>query len=41
METITIYSENHMKHIHELCGQYADFLNFKAGGTYIDYASQA
>jgi hypothetical protein len=32
-EIIAVYSENHMKLINTLCGQNADLLNVKAGGT--------
>jgi hypothetical protein len=31
---ITVYSENHMKPMNTLCGQKAELLNVKAGGTY-------
>jgi hypothetical protein len=33
-ETMAVYSENHTKYINTLCGQNAEFLNIKAGGTY-------
>jgi hypothetical protein len=33
-ETAAVYCENHMEHINTLCGQNADLLNIKAGGTY-------
>jgi hypothetical protein len=36
MEIITVYSENHKEtHKYTLCGQTAEFLIIKAGGTYI------
>jgi hypothetical protein len=31
---IAVYSENHTKPINTLCGQSAELLNVKAGGTY-------
>jgi hypothetical protein len=31
---ITVYSENHMKHINIPCGQNAQFSNAKAGGIF-------
>jgi hypothetical protein len=33
-EIIPVYSENHMKPINTLCGQNAELLNVKVGGTY-------
>jgi hypothetical protein len=33
-EIIIVYSENHTKHINTLCGQNAEVLNVKVGGTY-------
>jgi hypothetical protein len=33
-EIITVYSENHMKPMNLLCGQNAELLIVKAGGTY-------
>jgi hypothetical protein len=33
-EIIASYSENHTKHLNTLCGQYAELLIIKAGGTY-------
>jgi hypothetical protein len=33
-EIIAVYSEYHMKHINTFCGQNAEFLIIKAGGTY-------
>jgi hypothetical protein len=32
-ETISVYSENHTKHINTLSGQNAELLIAKAGGT--------
>jgi hypothetical protein len=32
-EITAVYSENHMKHINTLCGQNAELLIIKAGGT--------
>jgi hypothetical protein len=34
MEIILLYCENHMEHIHTLCGRTAEFLHVKVGGTY-------
>jgi hypothetical protein len=34
-EIIVVYSENHMKPINTLCGQNAELLIVKAGGTRI------
>jgi hypothetical protein len=31
---IVVYSENHTKHINTLCGQNAELLKVKAGGSY-------
>jgi hypothetical protein len=31
---ITVYSEDHMKTMNPLCGQNAELLNGKTGGTY-------
>jgi hypothetical protein len=36
-EIITVYSENHTKHINTLCGQNAKLQTAKAGGTYTHY----
>ena len=36
-EIIAICSQIHTKHINELCGQNAEFLPFKASGTYSNY----
>jgi hypothetical protein len=33
-EIIAVYSENHIKPTNRLCGQNAELLNVKAGGTY-------
>jgi translation initiation factor IF-1 len=33
-ETVTVYCENHTKHTNTLCGENAEFLCVKAGGTY-------
>jgi hypothetical protein len=33
-EIIPVYCENHTEHINRLCGQNAEFLYVKAGGTY-------
>jgi hypothetical protein len=33
-ETVAVYCESHTKHINTLCGQNAELLNVKAGGTY-------
>jgi hypothetical protein len=33
-EVIAVYGENHMKPINTLCGQKAELLFVKAGGTY-------
>jgi hypothetical protein len=33
-EIIAVYCENHTEHINTLCGQNAEFLNFKAIGRY-------
>jgi hypothetical protein len=33
-ETVAVYCENHMEHINALCGQNAELLDIKAGGTY-------
>jgi hypothetical protein len=33
-ETVAVYCENHTEHINTLCGQNAEFLDVKAGGTY-------
>jgi hypothetical protein len=32
-EIIAVCSENHTKHINTLCGQNAEFVNVKPGGT--------
>ena len=36
-EIIAVCSENQTKHINTLCGQSAELLNFKPGGTYSNY----
>jgi ribosomal silencing factor RsfS len=36
-EIITVCSQNHTKHINALCGQNAELLNVKPGGTYSDH----
>jgi hypothetical protein len=36
-EIIAVCFEIHTKHINTLCGQKVELLNFKAGGTYIQY----
>ena len=36
-EIIAVGSEIHTKHINTLCGQKAEFVNVKAGGTYSDH----
>jgi len=36
-EIIAVCSEIHTKHINTLCGQDADFLNVKPGGTYSNH----
>jgi hypothetical protein len=33
----TVYCENHMKHMSILCGQNAEFLYVKLGGTYSNH----
>jgi hypothetical protein len=33
-EMIAVYYDNHTKHIHTLCGQNAEVMNVKLGGTY-------
>jgi hypothetical protein len=33
-EIITVYSENHMKHINKFCGQNTELLIVKVDGTY-------
>jgi hypothetical protein len=33
-EIIAVHSENHTKHINTLCGQNAELLIIKSGGTY-------
>jgi hypothetical protein len=33
-EIIAVYCKNHMKRINTLCGQNAELLNVKPGGTY-------
>jgi hypothetical protein len=33
-EIIAVYSEEHMKHLNTLCGQYAELLNVKVGGAH-------
>jgi hypothetical protein len=38
-EIITVYSENHVKPIHTLCGQNAQLLNDEAGGAYSYYCA--
>jgi len=35
-EIIAVCSEIHTKHINTLCGQKAELLNVKSGGTYSD-----
>jgi hypothetical protein len=35
-EIIAVCSEIHTKHINTLCGQNAEFVNVKPGGTYSD-----
>jgi hypothetical protein len=34
-ETVAVYSKNHTSPINTFCMQNIDYLNFKAGGTYI------
>jgi hypothetical protein len=34
---IAVYCENHTEHINTLCGQNAEFLIVKAGGTYSNH----
>jgi len=36
-EIIAVCSQIHTKHIHTMCGQNAELLNVKAGGTYSKY----
>jgi hypothetical protein len=36
-EIIAVCSEIHTKHINTLCGQDAEFVNVKPGGTYSDH----
>jgi len=36
-EIIAVCSEIHTKHINMLCGQNAEFVNIKPGGTYSDH----
>jgi hypothetical protein len=36
-ERVTVYCENHMKHINTLCKQNAEFYNFKTGGTHSNH----
>ena len=36
-EIIAVCSEIHAKHTNTLCGQNAEFVNVKAGGTYSDH----
>ena len=38
-EIVAVCSEIHTKHINSLCGQNIEFLNIKAGGTYIKSSS--
>jgi hypothetical protein len=38
-EAIAVYYETHTKHIYTLCGQTAEFLNIKAGGTYNNHCA--
>jgi hypothetical protein len=33
-ETVPVYYENHIEHTNTHCGQNAELLGFKAGGTY-------
>jgi hypothetical protein len=33
-EIISVYSDNHIKYINEICDGNAEFFNFKAGGIY-------
>jgi len=34
---IAYYCDSHKEHINKLCGQSAEFVNGKAGGTYSDH----
>jgi hypothetical protein len=36
-ETVAVYCENHTEHRDTLCGQNAEFLYVKAGGTYSNH----
>jgi hypothetical protein len=36
-ETVVVYCENHMEYTDTLCGQNAEFLYVKAGGTYSNH----
>jgi hypothetical protein len=36
-EIIALYAQIHTKHINKLCGQNAELLNVKLGGTYNDH----
>ena len=36
-EIIAVCSEIHTKHTNSLCGQYKEFVNVTAGGTYSDH----
>jgi hypothetical protein len=38
-ETVAVYCENHTEHTNTLCGQNAEFLNVKPGGTYTDQSA--
>jgi hypothetical protein len=35
-ETVAVYCENHREQTNALCGQNAEFLYVKSGGTYRD-----
>ena len=36
-EKIAVFSQTHTKHINTLCGQNAEIVNVKPGGTYSDH----
>jgi hypothetical protein len=38
-EIIMVHSENHRKPINTLCGQNAEIMNVKVGGTYSKYCA--
>jgi hypothetical protein len=37
-ETVAVYCDSNVKHVNTLCGQNAEFLNVKTGGTYSNHA---